>query len=149
MRPRLLLVAPRQSYRIAAYLRAAEQLGVDVLVASDGPHSLISAVADGLHIDPAEPEQALSRLLREVAERPIQGVVGCDDSTVELASRFAAALGLAGNPPESALLSRRKDLARDCLARAGVAKPEHRVVAIADLEDGRLPDLPFPLVSNQ
>ena len=71
-------------------------------------------------------------------------MVAPDDATVELAGRVAAALGLAGNPPEAARLSRRKDLARDRLAAAGVRIPEYRVLDLRrPLDLGRIA---FPCV---
>ena len=35
----------------AAYLQTARDLGVDVLVASEGRHSLVGEIAAGLHVD--------------------------------------------------------------------------------------------------
>ena len=60
-RKRLLLIAPPNSYRTVSYLESARRQGVDVLVASEGEHSLVGAIASGLHIDLDSPE-ALERL---------------------------------------------------------------------------------------
>ena len=103
-RPRLLLIAPPNSYRTAAFIEAARRNRVDVLVASEGRHSLVSAIAAGLHIDLADPA-ALDELLAADRARPFAGVVATDDATVELGSRIAAALGLPHNPPAAARLS--------------------------------------------
>ena len=109
--PRLLLIAPPNSYRTAAYIAAARNNNVDVLVASQGRYSLVSEIASGLHIDLDSPD-ALAVLLDASDERQFAGVVATDDVTVELGSRIAAALGLPHNPPQAARLSRRKDLSR-------------------------------------
>ena len=94
---------------------------------SEGEYTL--AVEGGLRVDLGDEEKALESI-RAAARREggIAAVVAPDDATVELAGRVASELGLAGNPPEAARLSRRKDLARARLASAGVRVPEFRVL---------------------
>lgn len=149
MRGTALLIAPPGSYRIAAYVEAARRLGVRLLVVSEGEHSL--AAAGGLRVDFRRPEEAL-RTIRAAAAAAddadaaahnaaagregsaggggggFTAVVAPDDATVELAGRVASELGLVGNPPDAARLSRRKDLARARMAAAGVRVPEFRVL---------------------
>jgi biotin carboxylase len=129
-RPRVLLISPHSSYRIAPYLHAAQRLGLDLLIASEGRHSLVSEVAEGVHVDLASPEAALQTVLQATRARPVTGVFGSDDATVELASRAAHALGLPHNPPDAARYTRRKDLARARLAAAGLPVPEHRCIEL-------------------
>ncbi|HEC20018.1 MAG TPA: ATP-grasp domain-containing protein, partial [Gammaproteobacteria bacterium] len=121
--PRLLLIAPHSSYRIAPYLHAAQALGVEVLVASTSEHSLVSAVAEGLRIDLHRPEQALASLLDEARLRPFAGVIASDDSAVDLAARIAQQLDLPHNPPTAVRLTQRKDQARARLQEHGVPVP--------------------------
>lgn len=136
--PRLLLVSQPDSYRLAPYLAAAGRLGLEVLVASRGAHSLVSEVHAGLHVDLDDPGAALEHILDAARQRPFAGVLGCDDSTVELAAHAAQQLDLPHNPPRAARESRRKDLARARLARAGCAVPAHRLI---DLERPVLPQI--------
>lgn len=145
-RPRLLLIAPPTSYRIAPYAAAAARLDLDLTIASQGEHSLVSAVARGLHLDLREPERALARIVEALNGAGIAAVLGTDDSTVELASRAAQALGLPHNPPESARLARRKDLARARLRAAGVPVPEFRVVDLIRPVVPQCAGLDFPVV---
>jgi len=145
MPPRLLLVAPPNSYRTAAYLAAARQQHVDVLVASEGRHSLVSEVAGGLHIDLSDPG-AVDTLLQASHERPFSGVVATDDATVELASHVAMQLGLPHNPPQAARCSRRKDLSRQALADADAGVPDFRVIDLGLPLAQQLGVLPFPCV---
>jgi biotin carboxylase len=144
-RPRLLLIAPPGSYRTVAYLETARNLGVDVLVASEGKHSLVGEIAAGLHVDLHSPG-ALHLLLQANEERPFSGVVATDDASVELASRIARALDLPHNPPHAAKLSRRKDLSRQALQQAGVPVPTFRVVDLAAPLRDQLQDIDFPCV---
>jgi biotin carboxylase len=145
MSPRLLLIAPPNSYRTTAYLAAARQCHVDVLVASEGKHSLVSEIAGGLHVDLASPD-ALDTLLQANRERPFCGVVATDDATVELGSHIASSLGLPHNPPRAARYSQRKDLSRQALRDAGVGVPDFRVIDLASPLSAQLQSLPLPAV---
>ncbi len=146
MLPRLLLLSPPQSYRIAAYLDAARELGIELVVASDGRHSLTHEVANGIHIDFAARERSIETLRSAHAEAPFAGIVATDDATVELAAVMAESLGLAHNSPESARLTRRKDLARQRLAEAGVAVPGFRVISLEKPLAPQLAGLDWPQV---
>lgn len=143
--PRLLLIAPPNSYRTVAYVDAARRCGVQVLIASEGKFSLVSEVAGGLHTDLSDPA-ALDVLLAENLQRPFCGVVATDDSTVELGSRVAQSLGLPHNPPSAARLSQRKDLSRQALAAAGVPVPDFRVIDLAAPVGPQLEGFPLPAV---
>lgn len=122
---RILLIAPHGSYRTAPFLKAARRLDVEVLIASEGKHSLVSAYAQGLHINLADTEAALDAILQEAVLRPFAGIIGTDDASTELAAQASAALNLPHNPIKAVRLARRKDLARACLAEAGLAVPGH------------------------
>jgi biotin carboxylase len=124
-RRRVLLVAPHSSYRISPYLNAAQELGVEVLVASTSEHSLVSAVAQGLRIDLQDPNTSLQAIQAAHTQQPFTGVVATDDASVSLAAFVAQALGLPHNPPEAVKLTQRKDLARARLAQYDVPVPRH------------------------
>jgi len=141
----VLLVTPPNSYRIAAYLEAAGALRVEPLVASPGRHSLIGALASGVHVDLNDPE-AVGRLIGATRDNPVAGVVATDDAAVELASKVASSLGLPHNPPGAARLSRRKDLARARLHDAGVAVPAHRRIDLDRPLPPQLQGLDYPVV---
>jgi biotin carboxylase len=143
---RFLLIAQPESYRIAPYLAAATRMGLEVLIASRGEHSLISEVHAGLHIDTADPDSALQRIINQAHQTPFVGVLGSDDSTVELAARVAHALGLPHNPPRAARLSRRKDLAREQLALAGCPVPGNRLIDLRKPIDRQQTGLEWPCV---
>ncbi|NIR31529.1 MAG: phosphoribosylglycinamide synthetase, partial [Gammaproteobacteria bacterium] len=123
-----MLIAPRESYRLGSYLRAARALSLETLVVSQGEHSLVPEIARGLQVDFRQPGDALNRIREAVRAHPVDAVIGTDDFSVELASRVAAALGLSHNPPRAAGMTRRKDWARARLGRAGVPVPRHRVI---------------------
>ena len=142
---RLLLIAPPNSYRTVSYLDAARRRGIDALVASEGRFSLVSAIADGLHIDLEDPA-ALDELLAANTAQPFAGVVATDDASVELGSRIAEALDLPHNPPRAALYSRRKDLSRQALLTAGVPVPAFRLIDLQQALAPQLECLDYPCV---
>jgi biotin carboxylase len=145
MKPRLLLIAPPNSYRTSAFLAAARHLRIDVLIASEGRFSLVSEIAGGLHVDLDAPD-ALDVLLAANRERAFGGVVATDDAVVELGSRIAAALDLPHNPPQAARRSQRKDLSRQALQQAGAGVPEFHLVDLALPLEPQLRQLPLPCV---
>jgi biotin carboxylase len=143
---RLLLIAQPYSYRIAPYLNAARRMGIEVMIASRGEFSLVSEVHDGLHIDLDDLDNACKRILKEASITPFQGILGSDDSTVELAAKVAHTLELPYNPPHAARLTTRKDLAREHLSRAGCPIPEHFLVNLGKPFNNQLLGLPWPCV---
>lgn len=122
------------------------QMGLQVLIGSRGEHSLTTEVNQGLHIDLDEYDSALASILEEARLRPFSGIIGSDDSTVELAAHAASRLGLPHNPPEAARLTRRKDLARAHLMLAGCPVPIHCLIDISKPLDHQLAGLPWPCV---
>lgn len=116
MNKRLLLISQHNSYRIAPYIKAAINLGLEISIASQGKHSLVTEVADGIHVDFKDVNGALTTILKENISKPFSGVLGSDDQTVELAAMVAKALALPHNSPQAAQYSQRKDLARARLA---------------------------------
>ncbi len=114
-----------------------------LLVVSEGEYTV--AAEGGLRVDFGNQDEALESI-RAAADREggISAVVAPDDATVELAGRVASELGLAGNPPAAARLSRRKDLARAHLAAAGVRVPGFRLLDLRRPLD--LSGISFPCV---
>ena len=82
---------------------------MDVLIASDSANSIISAYAQGLHIDFDQQQQALAVLTAAHQVRPFAAVIGTDDASTELAAALAQQLGLPYNPPAAVRIARRKD----------------------------------------
>ncbi|GMR01045.1 MAG: ATP-grasp domain-containing protein [Gammaproteobacteria bacterium] len=143
---RLLLVSHHNSYRIAPYIKAAKSLGIEVTIASQGQHSLVSEVADGIHIDFDDIDAALEIILEENQAHPFDGILGSDDQTVELAAAAAEHLKLPHNPPQAAQFSRRKDLARAQLSLNNCPVPIHCLLDLNLPIKNQLAGLPWPCV---
>ena len=144
--PSVLLVAQPYSYRIAPYVSAATQLGLTVIIASQSENSLVSEVKQGIHVDLSNLNQAVATLRTELKEKTIVAVIGCDDSTVELAASVAACLNLPHNPPLAAKFSSRKDLARSRLQEAGCRVPEFALINLSHPVLRQCQQLNFPCV---
>ncbi len=145
---RVLLLALHNSYRIGAYSEAARCEGIELVIASDGSHSLVPEVASGLHVDLQQPGEAVRRIAAEARRKPFLAVLACEDSTVELASRVADVLGLKHNPPHAARIARRKDLARDALASQGLPVPYFRRLDLAVELSRQIAGMPYPCVAK-
>jgi biotin carboxylase len=144
--PRVLLVALPQSYRVAAYQMAAVALGARLVIASQGQHSVIPDIADGIHIAFDNVPEAVERIVASASREPFDAVVASDDLTLEIASRAAAALGLAHNPLPAVRAARRKDLARDALRVAGLPVPRFRCLNLTQPLTAQIAGLEYPCV---
>ncbi|MGC1952147.1 MAG: ATP-grasp domain-containing protein [Gammaproteobacteria bacterium] len=145
---RVLLLALHNSYRIGAYSEAARLEGIELVIASQGRHSLVPEAAGGLHIDLQRPANAVKRISAEAQREPFVAVVACEDGTVELASRVAHALGLKHNPPQASRITRRKDLARAALASQGIPVPYFRRIDLAADLSQQITGIPYPCVAK-
>lgn len=143
---RLLLISHHNSYRIAPYIKAALKLGVEVTIASQGKHSLVTEVASGIHIDFDDYGSAIAEIQREHNNVAFTGILGSDDQTVEIAAHVAKVLQLSHNPPQAAQCSHRKDIARAQLALAGCPVPTHFLLDINVPIQKLMVDLPWPCV---
>ncbi len=145
MRPCIILIAPPSSYRLGPYIRTAEKLNIDVIVISEGKYSLVSAIASGMHVDFSDPDVS-QQIVSRLEGREIKAVVGTDDRTVVQAAQVSKALKLAHNDPAATRYTRRKDLARACLAESSVNIPAFEVHPLQALIDKATTSLDYPCV---
>lgn len=144
--PRVLLVAHHQSYRIAAYRAAAAAMGVRLTIASQGRHSIIPEIADGLHIDFEDVTAAVAQIVVAASRDSIDAIVAGDDLTLEVATRAAAKLGLSHNPLSAVGAARRKDLARDALRTSGLPVPQFTCLNLTQPIAPQIRELDYPCV---
>jgi len=119
---------------------------INVTIASEGKHSLISEVASGLHLSFSDPQQALDSIFQAHQRTPFTGILGSDDKTVAIAASAAEKMSLPHNPPHAATCSQRKDLARAELSLAGCPVPLHCLVNINRPLEKQATGLPWPCV---
>lgn len=145
---RILIIASSASYRTTPFVEAALSLGTEVVIASEGKYALAAPRAEALHIPLDDVDTARKRILAEAARSPFSGVIGTDDATSELAAMVAGELRLAHNPPAAVRLSRRKDLARQCLLDAGLPTPVFCRVDLKRSLTAQLQDISYPCVAK-
>src|SRR5437879_5591458 len=124
MGPRILLVLPTGTYRATAFLRAAERLGLEVVVASEEAPTLAGMMQGRvLTLDLGDPAEAAERAAEFSGRHPVDAVVGVDEAAVLTAAHVAERLGLRASPVDAVAATRDKRLMRSRLAAAGVRQP--------------------------
>jgi biotin carboxylase len=118
---RVLLLTTAHSYRGAAFLAAAERLGVEVVQAVDMPQALAGRVP--LAVDFGEQETAVHTILTYAQAKPLAAILPLDDSGVLIAARASQQLGLPHNSPLAAEAARDKLRMRQLLQAGGVPVP--------------------------
>lgn len=144
--PRLLLLASSHTYRSEAFLVAARQLGVEIVMGVDVPPAHVATTSERLGLDFREPARCVRRVCDYARERPLQAVLATDDATVTLAAHLSAALGLRHNSIESAEAARDKRQMRIMLAKAGLPSPWFNAYAIDDVPTDLATRVPYPCV---
>jgi biotin carboxylase len=145
-RPAILLLATPSSYRLAAFIRAASSLDLDVIRGIDTPGAPPSHVPDTLYLDFTFPRAAVSRLVGLVRTRPNTTVLAVDDAAVEIAASVNRRLRRSHNLPGSDVASRDKAVMRQRFHDADLPTPERRLLEL-DLDPARISGaLPYPVV---
>lgn len=130
---RVLLLIPTTTYRTSAFMQAAEDLQLEVVVGSDKRQSLAHLTpGTTLVLDFLNPETAVKSIVEEAANRPFQAIVGVDDDTVVLAAMANQALGLQHNSVASVEVTRNKYLMRQALEKAPILSPALNLFDVLD-----------------
>ena len=146
---RLLLITPKASYLIARYLSAGRRLGVEVIVASDGKDALSQHDLPGLTLDFRDMVGSLETINLVHRVVAFDGVLGTDDSVVELAALAARSLSLPGNPAESVKVGTRKDLSKKAQARSGLRTPWFQCLNLDRSTFIAIPEgIPYPCIAK-
>lgn len=121
---RVLLLTTPTSYRTAAFLTAAERLGIEVLLVEDTPEPLRQLWGQRYGVDFSRPERAVEALAELVQSCPVRAVVPVDDAGTILAAALSRRLGLPSNEPDAAVAARDKWIMRQRFAAASVPSPQ-------------------------
>lgn len=143
--PHVLVIAPHASYRIAPYIQAAQRLNVRLTLASGGHLLPSDQNTHGIKLTRFD-KSAQNELIIYARKHDIQGVIGTDDVSVELAASLGKELVLPHNHPDAARLTRRKDLARQVLQNHGLQTPEFHVIDLGRELSGQVEPVNYPAV---
>jgi biotin carboxylase len=119
---RVLVILPTASYQVSDYVAAAEQLGVELALASEEAPPL--GMEDRfVSIDCGDVESSAHAIADLAAATPVDSIVSADDAGVVIAARASELIGLPHNPFEAAAATRDKGLMRTMLGQAEVPQP--------------------------
>ena len=145
--PTVGLVLPTTSYRGPDFVAAADELGIDLVVATEGSIPMTSGRIVGVvSIDCDDPGRAADELLAGLGDVELDAVVGVDDGGVQVAALAADRLGLRHNAPEAVAATRDKAVMRRLLAAAGVPQPAFAVAAAIDGVPAAAASVGYPVV---
>jgi biotin carboxylase len=125
------MLVPTATYRAEAFVRAAQDLAIELSIASEVPSSLS-------HLHPvslpafefARPDRLVEAAREFARTNPVDGVVAVDDQSVLPAARVAEALGLRHHPPAAVCAALDKYLGRERMRAAGIDIPRYRLVPL-------------------
>jgi len=124
---RVLLLVPARTYRAADFILAAERMGLDLVVASDGALPLGRAVIPARS---ADLDASARRILARAGS--VDAVVAADTPMLVLAATVAGAMGLPHNPVDAVRAALDKSAQRQRWAAADVSQPSFRLVPAGD-----------------
>jgi hypothetical protein len=134
--PTVGLVLPTSSYRGPDFIAAADDLGVDLVIVTDGSMGIESGrIATVVPADCSDPEGAADALVAAAADHPLDAVMGVDDAGVVTAALAAERLGLPHSGVNAVEATRDKHEMRIRLADAGVAQPRFVAADPADVHE--------------
>ncbi len=143
---RVILLVGSMTYRGAAFMAAAERLGLEVVKGLDMPRPLARYWQPTLPLDFRSPDRAVRDLVAYARQNPVRAIVSIDDAATVIAARACAKLGLPHNAPDASLAARDKHLMRRRLAEAGVPGPRFRLYSTADDPAALASEVEYPCV---
>ncbi|MBI5157886.1 MAG: ATP-grasp domain-containing protein [Acidimicrobiia bacterium] len=145
--PTVALVLPSSSYRGPDFVAAADELGVDLVIATDGSLPVASGrILAVVSVDFTDVAKAAEHIVRAGDMTPLEAVVGVDDQGVVVAALAAEALGLPHNTPSAVAATRDKAEMRRLLEAAGVPGARHGVATSVEEAVVVAADLGYPVV---
>jgi biotin carboxylase len=125
--PRAVVILPSTTYRADDFVKAAEALGIDLVVVSEQPPPF--DMGDRyVRVDCSDPHAAAELVAALGDEVALDGVVAADDGGVLIAAIVGSKLGLHANHPDAAAATRDKEVQRRRFETAEVPQPRFAVV---------------------
>ena len=140
---RVVLAFPQTSYRVEAYLLAAERLGIELFLATDMADAAARFDRRAVVVDFANPEEGAASI---VSRGPFDGVIATSEESAVMVARVCAELGLPHHDVEGARAAEDKCRMRERLLRAGFGAPSFRVLERDDSPERIAALVRFPCV---
>src|SRR5579864_7033394 len=129
---RILLLMSPATYRAGAFLQAAKDLHLEVVVGIDLPETLADYWHVPLGLDFTSIPASVQTIVDFAQQHPLNAILSVDDSATELAAHACAALGLSHNSPQASVAARDKFLMRTLMSTGGAACPIFRRCWLSD-----------------
>jgi biotin carboxylase len=142
---RVLLLIPATTYRATDFIVAANRMGLELVVGSDGALPLGDRPA--VRVDPDDVERSVDRLASHAGN--LDAVLAVDTTMLVPAAAVAARLGLPHNPVHAVKAAMDKAEQRRLWAAAGVPQPAFRIVRAGAPDDATIwatAEVGFPCV---
>jgi len=143
---RIILLMPSLTYRSAAFVQAAEKLGLEVTRGLDMPKPLARYWQPTLPLDFRSPDRAVLDLVDYAHSNPVRAILAVDDAATVIAARACAALNLPHNTAAATQAARDKHLMRQRLEAATVPSPHFHRYHTDDDPQMFANDLSYPCV---
>lgn len=127
---RILLAASTTGYQVREFSAAAQELGCELVLATDRCHVLADPWGDkAAPIDFRDPEPWFAAL---AGRGPFDGILAVGDRPSQIAAQIAARFGLRYHPAEAAAAAGNKLLARERFRDAGLLTPGFLRITLED-----------------
>ena len=144
---RLLLLIPTTTYRTEDFVAAASKLDVELVIASERPNVLESALPDNLlMLDFGDPAKAAKTVAEFARRHRVDAVVPVDDRTTVVGAAIAERLGLRSSSLEAVSMAGNKHRMREAFARAGVRSPRFTLLDVSDDREAAAAQATYPCV---
>jgi biotin carboxylase len=142
---RVVVILPSSTYRAGEFVKASAELGVELIVASEG-EAPIEMGDRYLQSDCSAGEAAAAQIVALGDTSQIDGIVAADDTGVVVAAVAGQKLGLPSNDPDAARATRDKAVMRRRLELGEVPQPRWATVDPSDDAATVAESIGFPLV---
>ncbi|MFQ5580047.1 MAG: ATP-grasp domain-containing protein [Nitrospiria bacterium] len=144
---RLLLLIPSHSYRAEDFLKAAEQIGIEIISACNKRQTLEEIVPGKmLTLDFLDLEASVEKAVLFSKKYPFRAVVSADEEATVLAAMISEALALPHNPVSATAMAKDKALLRKVLSSNAVPTPSFQVCPIHTAPEEMAQQADYPLV---
>ena len=140
---RVVIAFPQTSYRVEAFLLAAERLGIELFLATDRVDAAARFDRPAVLVDFARPEQGAASIL---SAGPFDGAIATSEESAVMVARVCRELGLPHHDVEGARAAHDKCRMRERLLGAGFGAPRFRVLERDESPERIVPLVRFPCV---
>ena len=144
---RILLVLPSSTYRTHAFVSAALELDVELIIATDQQQAMSDLVpGNTISINFHDADEIKSAIRDFAGKRPFDAVLGVDDISAWVAAVAATTQPIAHNSPAALEAARNKYLMRSRMQEAGLNCPNFLAIPADGNPADFIKDIRFPCV---